>query len=158
VVSDTSDAESGRGTKSAGRRLGVTAFWVMAAYVIGASSLSIIPSLFFPAYGPRMQSPGLERCAREIEALDRDLLRAVTERLHAVAYTPGSLAAWDERFVALQDCGPLDDARRDLGKLRDGLEALLRRYEQGPRITRERIHRALTSSSEHAGARARPES
>lgn len=156
MVSEDSHADSGRAKKSAGRRIGVAAFWLMLAYVIGASSLSIIPSLFFPAYGPRMQSPGLQRCAREIEALDHELLRAVTERLQGAVPARGALAAWDERFVSLQDCGPLDGARRDLGKLRDALEALVRRYDQGPRHTRERIHRALTSSSEHAGAR--PES
>mgnify|MGYP001615122712 CR=1 FL=1 len=142
-------AESGAG--GLGRKAGIAVFWLLLAYLVGMSSVSIIPSLYFPEIGPRPAGPTVQRCAREISALETSLMNRTAEALRdpQTSDTSRWLAAWDARYTALHGgCGPLEDARKDLAGLRTGLEALLNSYEQGPMQVRERIRRALQSLSE----------
>jgi len=142
-------AESGAG--GLGRKAGIAVFWLLLAYLVGMSSVSIIPSLFFPEIGPRPTGPTVSRCAMEISALERTLMdrTAATLRDPQTGGASRWLAAWDARYLALDGgCGPLENARKDLAGLRTGLEALLNSYEQGPMQVRERIRRALQSLSE----------
>lgn len=142
-------AESGAG--GLGRKAGIAVFWLVLAYLVGMSSVSIIPSLYFPEIGPRPAGPAVAKCATEIAALEHTLMDRTATALRdpPTGDTSRWLAAWDARYVALDGgCGPLEDARKDLAGLRKGLEALLNNYEQGPMQVRERIRRALQSLSE----------
>lgn len=128
-----------------GRKIGVALFWALAAYVIGMSARSVIPSLFWPDAAPRPAGKGVEVCAEEIDALERSLSRRVRESFaeHSLHGLTPFLAAWDERYAQLADCGPLEPARKDLGSLRTELVALLRSYAADPMKRQDRIRRAL---------------
>jgi hypothetical protein len=137
-----------------GRLAGIALFWALACYVVGMSAVSIIPSLFWPELGPRPEGPGVERCAKQIDALDHELLNLAADALRTPRQTSRwpALKAWDQRFAALSDgCGALEGARRDLLRLRTGVESLLRGYDRGPMRTRERIRRALEQFEKRAG-------
>jgi hypothetical protein len=87
----------------------------------------------------------VEVCAEEIASLERALsgrVRASLAEGSVQGLTP-FLARWDERFLRLADCGPLEPAREDLGELRNGLVALLRSYAADPMKRQDRIRRAL---------------
>jgi hypothetical protein len=136
-----------------GRRVGIALFWLLLAYLIGMSSISIIPSLFYPEAGPRPRRLQVQACAGEIEALERDLMNRVADyvREPRADSTTHSLAAWDARFLALAGgCGPLEDARKDLATLRIEVQRLLGNYRQGPLQIRMRIRQALRSLSHRA--------
>lgn len=134
-----------RRTRSTGRTLGLTVFWLMAAYVVGAASLSIIPSLYFPDYAPRPEHTTETACAAELQALWRQLDRQSSRAL-AGAPTPGDWAGdWDRRYGALGDCGSLESTRQDLGILRRNIESMLQTFQRDQVPVRKRIERALDS-------------
>jgi hypothetical protein len=115
-------------------------------FVIGASALSIIPSLFWPDLAPRPPRVPTEQCAQQIAALDRDLREDAAARLRGErrAKLGVWLREWDGRYMTLSGgCGPLEGARKDLYKFRNGLETLLQRYESGAGKTQQRIQHAL---------------
>jgi hypothetical protein len=119
------------------------------------SSVSIIPSLFFPEVGPRPRAPSLAFCASEIAALDQALVDITSRSLRGkqLAELGRGLHAWDSRAVALSGgCGALDEARQDLLHLRADFEVLIRKIDRGPRKTQERIRRALQQIKERAAA------
>lgn len=129
-----------------GRRLGVSVFWVLALFVVGGAARSILPALYWPAHAPEPRHPGALACAREIDELERELTSRTASGIdpELPAAPRAWLARWDARYLALgPDCGPLEDARRDLGVLRARLGALLVEHarESGP--ARERVRRAV---------------
>jgi hypothetical protein len=129
-----------------GRRVGIALVWMSLCFVIGVSALSIIPSLFWPDLAPRPPQVPTERCAQQIAALDRDLREDAAARLRGEprAKLGVWLREWDGRYMTLAGgCGPLEGARKDLYKLRNGLESLLQRYENGAGKTQRRIQDAL---------------
>ena len=129
-----------------GRRLGIGLFWLLAVYMVGMSAASIIPSLYWPALAPRADSPPAARCAREIDALARDLLDTAANALRRgeIAGLERSLRAWDERAMALDGgCGVLEPARRDLLQLRTGIATLLSNYRSGTLPAQQDLQRTL---------------
>ena len=139
-------ARGGRDLPRLGRRMGVALFWVMAAYVVCGSALSIISSLYWPDSAPRPPGGDIENCARNITTLRGELHDWAARSLRGAdaSTRQAGLDRWDRRFqVVGSRCGDLDGARRDLGELRSGLESLLDEYERERGPTRERIRRAL---------------
>ena len=138
-----------------GRRVGIALFWMMLCYVIGMSSFSILPALFWPDHAPRPPAVATDRCAEEIAALDRELLNNTEATLRGERLLPlqAWLRDWDGRYAALStDCGALEPARKDLFKLRTGIESLIQSYERGPGKARQRIRHALEALSDGTGA------
>jgi hypothetical protein len=127
----------------------------MLCYVIGMSSLSILPSLFWPEHAPRPPAAPTDRCASEIAALDRELLDNTDATLRGEQRLPlqAWLHTWDGRYMRLSGgCGALEPARKDLHKLRTGIESLLQSYERGPGKARQRIQHALEPLGAGAGS------
>lgn len=158
AVSDENANEEPEGGRSPGgrlgRRVGIALFWMMLCYVIGMSSFSILPSLFWPKHAPRPPAVPTERCATEIAALDQELLRHTEATLRGEHHLPLQtwLRDWDGRYLALSGgCGALEPARKDLLKLRTGIESLIHNYERGPGKARQRIQHALEPMSDGAG-------
>jgi hypothetical protein len=149
VSKGSASAEQDRGGVPGGRlgrRIGITLVWMSLCFVIGASSLSIIPSLFWPELAPRPPQVPTEQCAQQIAALDRELREDAAARLRGEprAKLGVWLREWDGRYMTLSGgCGPLEATRKDLYKLRNGLESLLQRYESGAGKTQRRIQNAL---------------
>jgi hypothetical protein len=140
-----------------GRKLGIGLFWLLAVYMVGMSAASIIPALYWPNIAPRPDAPALARCAAEIDALERELLRSATASLRRgqVAGVERSLLEWDQRAIALSGgCGALEPAREDLLKLRAGIGALLAGYRSGTLRVQQRLQRTLDAIG--AGRRERP--
>jgi len=151
---DTSDSFEGarpQGTARIGRRVGVALFWVMCVFLIGMSSRSIIPALYFPHSAPVPEGTEVAKCATELRALERELSTAA-----ATAVEQGSVErwiagrkTWDARYLALSGgCGTLESAREDLGVLRSELDALLRAYGDGAQATQDRLRRTLAAFAE----------
>jgi hypothetical protein len=129
-----------------GRRIGIAFVWVSLCFVIFTSSLSIIPALFWPDAAPRPPAVPTQACAKRIAQLDRELREDAAARLRGEPRVKLGvwLSEWDRRYIVLSGgCGPLEGARKDLYKLRNGLEALLQRYENGAGKTQRRIENAL---------------
>jgi hypothetical protein len=118
------------------------------------SALSIIPSLFWPDAAPRPESPGVQVCAQEIGALERELTTRAGSALAegSARGLPAFLAAWDRRYVDLGDCGPLESTRKELGELRGEVERLLRSYAEGPMKRQDRIRQAIETADHRASA------
>jgi hypothetical protein len=107
--------------------------------------------LFWPSHAPTAQAPGTARCAKELAALDEQLLQKTNASLRSsdVAGSQRWLIAWDRRFVALSGgCGALEGARTDLRELRAGVGSLLENYRDGPSQAHQRLRRILDA---HAG-------
>ncbi len=132
-----------------GRRVGAAVFWLMAVFVIGASTRSVVSALYGkpePASASASASDEL-RCAQGLRELSRVLhdqaaaeLRLPRDRSRMAHW----LAAWDRRYVALeQPCASLSSTRRDLFKLREHIEALLHQHEREGLPLTESIERAL---------------
>ena len=138
----------GRDTARIGRRLGVILFWVLCTYLIGMSARSIIPALYFPRAAPRPSPVTAERCAAELDTLQRQLSDAALTcfRQHKVTTWDARLAAWDARFSALSEgCGPYESARNDLRALRGELDELVQQYGRGALRTQQRLRSALAA-------------
>jgi hypothetical protein len=156
-VSDDEDSPAPAGPAAsagrAGRRAGVALFWLMGVFLIGTSSRSIIPALYFMDAAPRPQAQGAARCQRELSALQSEMSRAAAESLQSASITPWSsrAAGWDGRLHALeQGCGELERTREDLLRLHGELESMLRRYgsERGAMQFQQRVRGALAALPE----------
>ncbi len=125
------------------------------------SAASIIPSLDFPDAAPQPRALETSACARELDALERDLLGRVTAILQR-AQTDGLerfLNAWDGRALALAGgCGPLEPARQDLMALRSGVGSLLTTYRAAPLHAQRRLRSALEAWNAGPRASERPKS
>lgn len=142
---------SQRPPRPLGRRLGVALFWLMAAYVVGAASLSVIPTLYWPKHAPLPRAAAVTRCADQIGDLERSLLQRAGDYLKRPDRQDlaGWLSQWDRQLLALAGgCGPLDDARHDLQRLRNDVERMLRSYDREQAPIRDRIERLLSSYEE----------
>lgn len=129
-----------------GRRVGIVIFWLMAAWVVGMSSVSVISALYWPESAPRPAAASVDTCAKQISELDEELSSKATEYLgrHDIRGMEAWLQQWDRRYLALSGgCGPLEPARKDLGELRAEMERLLERYSQDAAKRHERIRQAL---------------
>jgi len=133
-----------------GRHLGVVLFWVLCCFVIGMSSRSIIPALYFPASAPLPDAKTVRACATELAALQHELSQAAAAcvRSGRVEGWNAQLDAWDARFLALDGgCGPLEPARGDLRALRTQLGALVQDFGNGALKAQKRLQRALSALS-----------
>jgi hypothetical protein len=129
-----------------GRRLGIGLFWLLAVYMVGMSAASIIPALYWPDSAPRPAAPAVEQCARQLQALEGDLVSKVASTIQRgrAAGLGRWLNAWDERSLKLAGgCGPLETTRKDLLRLRAELGALLADYRSGSLRVQQRLQRAL---------------
>jgi hypothetical protein len=149
-----------RNRERLGRRIGIALFWLLCCYVIGMSTRSIVPALFWPHLAPLAQMPGAAECARELRDLDDQLLRKAGESLALgeVAAFEQWLIGWDRRFAALTGgCGSLARPRRDLLTLRSGLGSLFEQFGRGPLRAHDRLKSALDpllrAATSNTGAR-----
>jgi hypothetical protein len=129
-----------------GRRIGIALFWLLTCYVIGMSTRSIVPALFWPNLAPLVRTPEAAECARELQELDDQLLRKAGESLARgdMANFQRWLPRWDKRFATLTGgCGALARPRQDLLALRSGLGSLLQAFQIGPLKAHERLKSAL---------------
>jgi hypothetical protein len=161
TVGSNPEPEEARNAGRIGRRIGIALFWSLGFFVIGMSAASIIPSLYFPDAAPIPRAEGPESCARELDALERDLLGRVAETLER-AHTTGLerfLTVWDGRALALAGgCGPLESARQDLLTLRTGVGSLLTNYRAAPLTAQRRLRSALEAWNAGQRASERPKS
>ncbi|HEX7477334.1 MAG TPA: hypothetical protein VF331_05975 [Polyangiales bacterium] len=142
-----------------GRRIGAGAFWLMAVFVIFASTRSVLGQLYGAAAAAPSASADEARCAQELRSLSRlladraaDELRLPRDRSRTVRW----LADWDRRYASLKHpCASLDDARRTLRTLRDRIEAMLHERERDQLPLTERIERALNRLKPGEGASSR---
>ena len=161
TVGSNPEPDRTRNAGRVGRRVGIALFWSFLVFVIGMSAASIIPSLYFPDTAPVPRAPETSACAREIDALERDLLGRVAMTLQQ-AQTEGLerfLNTWDGRALALAGgCGPLEPARQDLMALRSGVGSLLSNYRAAPIKAQRRLRSALEAWNAGRRASERPKS
>jgi len=140
-----------------GRRIGIALFWLLTCYVIGMSTRSIVPALFWPHLAPLARAPEAAECARELRKLDEQLLQKAGESLARgeLADFQAWLLRWDKRFATLTGgCGSLARPRRDLLALRSGLGSLFDDFRRGPLKAHERLKSALDPLIRAAAANA----
>ena len=155
-MSDAEDSPAPAGPAASagriGRRAGVALFWLMCVFLIGMSSRSIIPALYFPDSAPRLQTPGAARCARELSALQAEMSSVAAESLRSASIAAWRARApgWDGRLHALErGCGELERTRLDVVRLHGELEAMLRSYgDDGAMQFQKRVRGALAALSE----------
>jgi hypothetical protein len=130
-----------------GRRVGIAIFWLMAVFVIFASTRSVLAQLYGHETSAGPVQANERRCADELRALERSLLDHAADELRLPrdrSRVGRWLAEWDRRYAALEGtCGSLTGTRRELFSLREDLEALLHERERRQRPLTERIERAL---------------
>lgn len=129
-----------------GRKLGIALFWLLLAYTIGMSAVSIIPALYFPEIAPNPPPLPAGQCEERIRTLAGELVAktASTVRRGEMAGLDRWLSSWDKRSLALAGgCGALEPARRDLLELRADIGTLLATYREGPLPVQQRLERAL---------------
>jgi uncharacterized membrane protein len=135
-----------QGAALIGRRTGITLFWCMAVFVIGASAGSVISELYGSADPPANDAETVA-CAAELTTLQRQLLDKASAELRLPRDPTRSkrwLSDWDRRYVQTREqCGALHDTRHTLLTLRERIEALLHAYARDERPLTERIERAL---------------
>jgi len=139
-----------------GRQLGIALFWLIGVYVIGMSAASIIPALYFPGAAPKPPALVIDRCARQLDVLERELLAKTARTLESGSASGLDLwlSRWDGRALALDGgCGGLESAREDLLELRDGIGALLANYRSGTLRVQQRLNRALEQWPASSAAR-----
>jgi hypothetical protein len=127
-----------------GRAIGIWLFWSLAVFVVGMSSFSIIPSLYFPSAAPR--PPAVAQCAGRLDALERELAQRSAEQLRArdTTHPPRWLMAWDDEMSQLTGtCGALEGVRQDLAEARRGLGRLLDGYAQEIAVPQRRVRQAI---------------
>jgi hypothetical protein len=135
-----------QGAALIGRRIGITLFWCLAVFVVGASARSVLSQLYgWPM--PRSLAFDEARCANEIAALEKSLLERAGEELRAPRDPQRLhrwLTTWDRRFTALDgQCGSLEEARELLASLRKDVEQMLHTHIREHLLLIERIDRAL---------------
>lgn len=94
----------------------------MAVFVIGASARSVLGELYGDGATDTVASEHVQRCARELRALETRLLEHAAKDVGApksARDTQPWIAAWDRRYATLGSCGPLDPTRRKLFRLRE---------------------------------------
>lgn len=129
-----------------GRRVGTSLFWVLVVFVAASATLSIVTQVFPSLARQPLRTEARARCGTQIPELRDDLL----ERARAIPGEDGEagvkawFAAWDRRFHALgSHCGELEQTRVELQRLRDSIQAMLRRFERRETPRLERIQRAI---------------
>jgi len=135
-----------QGAALIGRRIGITLFWCLAVYVVGASATSVLSQLYdWPV--PQSLAFHEARCANEIVALEKQLLERAGAELRAHRDPQRLhrwLSSWDKRFGELRGhCGELEDARATLASLRRDIEQMLQTHRREHLLLIERIDRAL---------------
>lgn len=122
-------------------------FWALAVFVVGASSWSIVPALYFPELAPEPKARTVRACGDELAALERELSERSVERLasHDASHHDAWLHDWDRRMALLDDhaCGPLKSARNDLIAARAALGDMLKRYAQDVAPAQRKVRAAL---------------
>jgi hypothetical protein len=149
---------SGRAGGRIGRKLGIGLFWLAAVYMVGMSTASIVPALYFPAAAPKPRAHAAAQCAERMRVLERDLLAKVADVLQRgdVNGLERWLLAWDQRSLELAGgCGSLEPARKDLLQLRADLGTLLASYRSGPFRAQQRLQRALEAWPAHEPERSK---
>jgi hypothetical protein len=129
-----------------GRRIGIALFWCMAAFVVTASTRSVLMELYGTptSTGDPAESA---KCAESLRSLHESLLDRASDELRAPD-DPAELrhwfTDWDRKFAATSDgCAALTETRHTLQSLRERVEALLRGYARDEVPLTERIQRAL---------------
>ena len=131
-----------------GRRIGIALFWCMAAFVVTASTRSVLMEL----YGtPSNTGDPTEtaKCAESLQSLHDALLEQASGELVAPADQQNArlrrwLTDWDRKFADTSDgCAALTETRHTLRSLRERVEAMLREYARDEVPLTERIQRAL---------------
>jgi hypothetical protein len=133
------------GAARIGRRIGITAFWLMAVFIVVASSRSVLREIYGLGAGPA-NADQVTACAGTLQRLERSLREqaALAVRDHQnAATTQRWLAAWDDEYASLGRCGELEDARISLGNLRASTATLLEQHGRRSAPLTERIRRAL---------------
>jgi hypothetical protein len=124
----------------------------MCLFLVGMSSRSIIPALYFPDAAPRLRAPGAARCAEELTALQSEMTLAASESLRIASIAPWRAGepGWDGRLHALElGCGELERTRLDVVRLHGELEAMLRSYgDDGAMQFQQRVRGALAALPE----------
>ena len=122
-------------------------FWALAAFVVGASAWSIIPSLYFPGVGPVPRPASVAECRDELAALDIELSErsAASLQRRDASHHDEWLHDWDRRIALLDDevCGPLTGARNDLTAARAALGEMLKRYANDVAPAQRKVRAAL---------------
>jgi hypothetical protein len=122
-------------------------FWGLAVFVVGASSWSIVPSLYFPDLAPQPKPATVAACGQELAALERELSEQSIKRLasHDASHHDAWLHEWDRRMALLDDeaCGPLKGPRKDLTAARAALGDMLKRYAQDVAPAQRKVRAAL---------------
>ena len=112
-------------------------FWLMAVYVVGASTFSVVGQLFG---GPLIARADEAACATELARLTNELQDRASSTLADPSTTsPEWLANWDRTFTALAgQCGRLEATRTLLGGVRSRVGNMLRAYREqdGPEMAR----------------------
>ncbi len=129
-----------------GRAAGVILFWFLAVYVVGMSSWSIIPSLYFPRVAPTPKALGAAACMNELEALEHELSQhsALALQSREVRSPEHWLGEWDRRMAGLRgQCGPLETARKDLESAREVVGSMLERYADDAAPAQRKTRAAL---------------
>jgi hypothetical protein len=140
----------GQPAERIGRKIGIGLFWLLLCYVIGMSAVSIIPALYWPELAPRPAGVQAEECAARIDALQQELLARAARAVRAGSEQGLQrwLVGWDKRALALSGgCGPLEQAHRDLLRLRRGVGSLLAAYRSDSMPVQQRLRRLLKGLS-----------
>jgi len=122
-------------------------FWAIAAFVVGASAWSIIPSLYFPSVAPQPKAAGVQACREALATLERELSEHSAQSLlrRDASHHDAWLLEWDRRIALLDDsaCGPLKAARKDLTAARAALGEMLKRYAHDVAPAQRKVRAAL---------------
>ena len=135
------------GKTATGRRLGLTVYYLLLVYVIGAGAISIIPQIFFPSPTLSPQKAAAEiHCAQEIRSLKSELLEKTNDFVNddRIDRQRQWFVRWDKRFHMLgKGCGKLEPTRIELKKLRDDMESMMQRFYRKKTPLINKIDRAL---------------
>jgi hypothetical protein len=133
-----------------GRRIGIALFWCMAAFVVTASTRSVLMELYGTRDPTNSGDPAeTVKCAESLKSLQEALLEQASGELVAPADQQNArlrrwLTDWDRKFAATSDgCAALSETRHTLQSLRERVEAMLRAYARDEVPLTERIQRAL---------------
>lgn len=120
-------------------------FWLMAVYVVGAATISVVGQLYGNA-GEQIGTDSEAACAQELMDLSKQLqTRTPTDWQASEADVEAWLTHWDNKLTALEGrCGRLETTRSRLRRVRDRVAAMQREFhaKQQPELTR------ITSSLE----------
>jgi hypothetical protein len=135
-----------RGAARIGRRIGIAVFWLMAVFIVAASSRSVLGEIYGRQDAGDATAQQQAACASALRTLETSLRTqaalALRER-HDAAHIAQWLSAWDHEYETVDACGPLEEARLSLGDLRARMATLLQQHARRSAPLNERIRRAL---------------